>query len=129
MKIPKTDVQSSSQKIMGFTGEPKQPVGTIELFVEIGEGQRRVTQKQLFVIIDEPSAYNAFLGRPALAAFRIVLVPWNLTMKFPTDNGVGVLKGDQSTGRECYFTELRGSKKREKAKDAAVPLRIKEPTL
>ena len=50
-------------------------------------------------------------------------------MKFPTDNGIGVLKGDQNAGRECYFTELRESKKREKAKDAAVPLRIKEPTL
>jgi len=88
-----------------------------------------VVHKQLFVIIDEPSAYNAFLGRPALAAFRIILSPWNLTMKFPTDNGVGVLKGDQNAGRECYLIELRESKKREKAKDAVAPLRIKEPTL
>ena len=83
----------------------------------------------MFVIIDEPSAYNAFLGRPALAAFRIVFAPWSLTMKFPPDNGIGVLKGEQNAGRECYLTELRESKKREKAKDAAVPLRIKEPTL
>jgi len=95
MKILKANVQASSQKIMGFTGEPKQPVGVIELLVEIGEGKRRVVQKQLFVIIDESSAYNAFLGRPALAAFKIILAPWSLTMKFPTNNGVGVVKGDQ----------------------------------
>ena len=69
MKIPKADVQPSVQKIMGFAGEPKLPFGTTELLVEIGEGRRRVAQKQLFVIVDEPSAYNAFLGRPALAAF------------------------------------------------------------
>jgi len=36
MKIPKADVRASSQKIMGFTGEPKQPIRTIELLVEIG---------------------------------------------------------------------------------------------
>jgi len=46
MKIPKENVQASSQKIMGFIGEPKQPVGTIELFVEISEGERKVVQKQ-----------------------------------------------------------------------------------
>jgi len=42
MKIPKANVQASSQKIMGFTGEPKQPMGTIEHFVKIGEGQRKL---------------------------------------------------------------------------------------
>ena len=50
-------------------------------------------------------------------------------MKFPTDNGIGVLKGDQNAGRECYFTELIESRRKEKAKDAVAPLRIKEPTL
>jgi len=86
-------------------------------------------KSKLFVIIDESSAYNAFLERPALAAFKIILAPWSLTMKFPTDNGVGVVKGDQNAGRECYLIELKESKKREKAKDAVSPLRIKEPTL
>jgi len=76
------------------------------------------------VIIDEPSAYNAFLGRPALVAFKIILAPWSLTMKFPTHNGVGVVKRDQNAGRKCYLIELRESKKREKAKDAVAPLHI-----
>ena len=83
----------------------------------------------MFVIVDEMSAYNAFLGRPALAAFKVYLAPWCLLMKFPTDRGVRIVKGDQSTARECYLTELREAKKREKGKDALAPLRIKEPTL
>ena len=123
------DVQASSQKIVGFTGEPKQPIGTVDLFVELGEGERKVVRKQTFVIVDEFSAYNAFLGRPTLAAFKAVLAPWCLTIKFPTDNGVGVIKGDQNAGRECYLAELREARKREMGKDAATPVRIKEPAL
>ena len=129
MKIPMIDVQASSQKIAGFTGEPKQPIGTIDLLVELGEGERKVVRKQTFVIVDEFSAYNAFLGRPTLAAFKAILAPWCLTIKFPTDNGVGVIKGDQNVARECYWPELRESRKREMGKGAATPVRIKEPAL
>ena len=99
------------------------------MFVELGEGHKKVVRKQNFVIVDEFSAYNAFLGRPTLAAFKAILAPWCLTMKFPTDNGVGVIKGDQNAGRECYLTELRETRKRGMGKDAAAPVRIKEPTL
>ena len=38
MKIPMDDVQASSLKIAAFTGEPKQPIGTIDLFIELGKG-------------------------------------------------------------------------------------------
>lgn len=52
-----------------------------------------------------------------------------LTIKFPTDNGVGAIKGDQNAGRECYLTEIRETRKREMGKGAATPVRIKEPAL
>ena len=129
MKTPMADVQASSQKIVGFTGETRQPIRTVDLFVELGEGQKKVVRRQTFVIVDEFSAYNAFLGRPTLAAFKAILAPWCLTMKFPTDNGVGVVKGDQNAGRECYLIELREARKREMGKGAAAPVRIKESTL
>ena len=129
MRIPMVDVHASSHKIVGFTGEPKQPIGTIDLPIELGEGERKIFRKQMFVIVDEVSAYNAFLGRPTLAAFKIYLAPWCLIMKFPTESGVGVVRGDQNATRECYLIELREAKKREKRKDAAAPLLIKEPTL
>ena len=129
MKIPMADVQASSLKIAGFTGEPKQPIGTIDLIVELGEGLRKVARRQTFIIVEEFSAYNAFLGRPTLAAFKAVLAPWCLTIKFPTDNGIGIIKGDQNVGRECYLAELRETKRREMGKDAAPSVRIKERTL
>lgn len=52
-------------------------------------------------------AYNAFLGRPALAKFRVAIAPWFLTRKFPIENNVGIVQGDQMGGCERYVTELK----------------------
>jgi len=52
MKIPMADVQASSLNIADFTGEPKQPIGTIDLIVELGKGPRKVARKQTFKIVE-----------------------------------------------------------------------------
>ena len=44
--------------------------------------------------------------------------------KFPTDKGVGVVHGDQATGRACYVAELREAQRREKEKVANSSVRI-----
>ena len=66
--------------------------------------------------LDIPSPYNAFLVRPALAEFRVAIAPWCLTLKFPTDHGIGVVQGDQAAGRACYVAELREAQRKEKGK-------------
>lgn len=65
----------------------------IDLSIELGEEEQRVVLIQTFMIIDEFSAYNAFLDQPNFADFRIALAPWHLTMKFLTKNGVRVVRG------------------------------------
>ena len=69
-----------------------------------------------FVVLEIDSPYNAFLGRPALAEFKAAIAPWWLTLKFPTDHGIGVVQGDQASGRACYVAELRGAQRKEKGK-------------
>lgn len=73
VKLTMKDVIACTTRIQGFTGEAKQPVGTIDLPVELGEGDRTVAITQTFVIIDSGSSYNVFLGRPTLADFKIAL--------------------------------------------------------
>jgi hypothetical protein len=60
-----------------------------------------------FLIVDPPSAYNAILGRTALNDFKVVTSTPHLSMKFSTEEGVGVEKGDQRMARECYNTSLK----------------------
>ena len=123
-----SDVKACQNKVHGFIGQAVQPIGVISLLVELGEGEQKATRIQDFVIIDEPSAYNAFLGRPTLAAFRITMALWRLTMKFPAENGVGRIIGDQQAARECYLVELAEARKKELKKDVEPSLCIQNPS-
>lgn len=129
MKLSMADMRACPNKIHGFTVQPTQPVGVIDLLVELGEGEKKVAMIQTFVVVDEHSAYNAFLGKPTLTAFKIALAPWCLTTKFPTERGVVVIKGDQKTARECYMAELVEAKRKEMGKNAGPPLRIRDTAL
>ena len=56
-----------------------------------------------FPIVDAPSAYNMLLGRPSLNAVRAIPFAYHMVVKFPTENGVGMVRGDQWVAMECYF--------------------------
>ena len=124
MKMETKDLKPSKARIHGFNGAVIDAVGYVELPVELGQGERRRVRILPFVVLDVDSPYNVFLGRPALAEFRAALAPWCLTLKFPTDKGVGIVHGDQAAGRSCYVAELREAHRREKGKVADNPVRI-----
>jgi hypothetical protein len=52
-------------------------------------------------LIDPPLGYNAILGRMALNELEAVMLTPHLSMRFPTEEGFGVQKGDQRMAREC----------------------------
>ena len=52
------------------------------------------------------SAYNAILGRPTLNSWKVVTSTYHLMIKFPTDYGVGELRGSQVAARECYVAMM-----------------------
>ncbi|KAK3000526.1 hypothetical protein RJ639_021865 [Escallonia herrerae] len=60
-----------------------------------------------FVVVRVPSAYNAILGRTALNQLRAVVSTYHMKMKFPMENGVGEVKGDQAVARQCYMASCR----------------------
>ena len=107
MKMEAADLKPCQSRVHGFNGSATIPTGMVELPVELGVGERRRVRMLQCIVLDIDSPYNAFLGRPALAEFRIAIVPWCLTLKFPTDHGIGIFQGDQATARACYVAELR----------------------
>jgi len=46
------------------------------------------------LVVDRPSAYNAIFGRTDLNELKVVTSTLHLSMKFPTEERVGVVKGD-----------------------------------
>ena len=60
-----------------------------------------------FFIVDAPSTYNMLLGRPSLNTIRAVPSAYHMIVKFPTENGVGMVRRGQRVARECYLTSIK----------------------
>ena len=60
-----------------------------------------------FLVVDRPSAYNAIIGRPRLHKLRAATSTYHLMMKFPIEEGVGKIKGDQLAVRRCYNISMK----------------------
>lgn len=71
------------------------PLGSIELPVMARAYPRQRTIMVRFLIIDRPSAYNAILERTTLNDLQAVTSTSHLSMKFPTEEGINVEKGNQ----------------------------------
>ena len=60
-----------------------------------------------FLIVDAPSAYNVLLGRLSLNAIKAIPFAYHMVVKFPTADGVGMVRGDQRVARECYSASMK----------------------
>ena len=82
------------------------PLGAVTLSVMVGNYPQQITKDVTFLVVDYLFAYNAILGRPTLNSWKAVTSTYHLMIKFPTDYGVGELRGNQVAARECYITML-----------------------
>ena len=59
-----------------------------------------------FLVVDCSSSYNAIIRRPTLNSWKAVTSIYHLSVKFPTEYGIGEVQGDQLAARECYLAML-----------------------
>ena len=78
----------------------------ISFQITTGTYPKQATKKVEFLVVDCPSAYNVIIGHPTLNRLRAVTSIYHLLVRFPTENGVGEMKGDQAMTRECYLTSV-----------------------
>ena len=72
------------------------------LTVTTGSYLGQLTRQVDFLMVDCPTSYNVIIGRSTLNKWKAATSTYCLKVKFPTDNGVGEVKGDQVLTRECY---------------------------
>ncbi|KAK3041515.1 hypothetical protein RJ639_000134 [Escallonia herrerae] len=111
MNIPTYRLRKTDTPLYGFSNHPVAAKGIIALPVAIGTPPAQANFMLDFVVVKVPSAYNAILGRPALNQLQAVVSTYHLKMKFPTEHGIGEVKGDQNTARQCYVTSCRSKNK------------------
>ena len=83
------------------------PLGSIQLVLTLGDPPCQATTTVRFLIVDAPLAYNVLLGRPSLNAIKAIPSSYNMVIKFPTTNRVGMVRGDQCVARECYSASMK----------------------
>ena len=71
------------------------PNGIVTLTITVGTHLRQLTRQLDFLVIDCPPSYNVIIGRPTLNGWKATTSTHCLKVKFPTDNGVSDVKGDQ----------------------------------
>ena len=107
MGIGKEKLEPVNAYLRGFSGERVLPLGSIQLVLTLGDPLCQAITTVRFLIVDAPSAYKMLLGRPSLNTIRVIPSAYHMVIKFPTANGVGMVRGNQRVARECYSTSMK----------------------
>ncbi|GKV51996.1 hypothetical protein SLEP1_g58606 [Rubroshorea leprosula] len=102
MQLNLSSLQKHEGPIYGFDNQPVPVEGVITLPIYVGSEPRFRMASVTFLVVKMESAFNAILGRATLCELKAVISQPHLCMKFPTPQGVGVLKGNQKMARACY---------------------------
>ena len=106
MRIDRERLVPTNTLLVGFRGTRVNPLGTVTLLVMVDDYPQQITKDVTFLVVDCLSAYNAIFGRFTLNAWKAVTLTYHLMIKFPTNYGVGELRGDQIAMHKCYIAML-----------------------
>ena len=107
MGIGRENEEPVNAYLRGFSGERVLPLGLIQLVLTLGDPPCWATTILRFLIVDAPSTYNMLLGKPSLNTIRVIPSAYHMVIKFPTANGVGMVRGNQRIARECYLASMK----------------------
>ncbi|XP_073137061.1 uncharacterized protein [Henckelia pumila] len=102
MDLQGCEIHPVKTSLYGFAGHNVRPRGEVWLPITLGSGDIKKTVMALFTVVEAPSSYNIILGRPSLNDFMAVATAYHQKIKFPVENQVGEVKGDQHSSRRCY---------------------------
>ncbi|XP_075633666.1 uncharacterized protein LOC142606156 [Castanea sativa] len=99
LKLDPGRLRPFDSPLVSFSGDRVYPKGIVTLTVTVGTYLRQLTRQLDFLVVDCPSSYNVIIGRPTLNRWKLATSTYCLKVKFPTENDVGEVKGDQVLAR------------------------------
>ena len=111
------DLSKYDMPLMGFDGRMVIPKGQISLPVNMEGKEVMVT----FIVVVSFFPYTVILGRPWIHAMRAVPSTLHIKVKFRTEQGIAIVRGNQQVARQCLVAAVdQGIEQRELAEE--VPL-------
>ncbi|XP_030936448.1 uncharacterized protein LOC115961647 [Quercus lobata] len=109
------DLSKYDAPMVGFDDKVVILEGQISLPVNM-EGKKVVVT---FIVVNSFSPYTAILGRPWIHAMGVVPSTLHVKVKFPTEQGIAVVRGSQQVARQCLVTAVNWKNERAKEKEIA----------
>ena len=106
LKVDPKRFRPFESPLVSFSGDKVYPRGIVLLMVTVSSYPLQVTNQHNFFIVDSPSSYNAIIGRPTLIWWKAATSTFCLKVKFPTERGIGEIRGDQVLARGDYRAVL-----------------------
>ncbi|XP_075654748.1 uncharacterized protein LOC142624902 [Castanea sativa] len=97
LSLKKGDLSKYDTPLMGFDGHMVTLEGQISLPVIMGGREVMVT----FIVVTSFSPYTTIFRRPWIHDMGAVLSTLHVKVKFRTDKGITVIRGDQQAARQC----------------------------
>ena len=107
MGIGREKLEPVNAYLRGFSGERVLPLGSIQLVLTLRDPPCQATTTVRFLIVDAPLAYNMLLGKPSLNTIKAIPSAYHMVIKFPTTNGVGMVRGNQRVAKVCYLASIK----------------------
>ena len=96
-------LSSFTSPIYGFSGEPTVPLGKTILPVLAGP----INLQTEFIVVKAPSPYNTIMGRDWLHRMKAIPSTLHQKLRFPTEEGVMELNGDQVAVKQCVLAAVK----------------------
>ena len=111
------DLSKYDTPLVGLNGQMVVPEGQISLPVNMEGKEVMVT----FIVVNSFSSYTAILGRPWIHAMGAVPSTLHVKVKFHTEYGIAIVRGNQQVARQCLVAAVNQEiKQKESTKE--VPL-------
>ncbi|XP_050278070.1 uncharacterized protein LOC126719580 [Quercus robur] len=103
LRLKSQDLAKYDTPLVSFDGRVVVPEGQISLLVDM-EGKEVIVT---FIVVRSFSPYTAILGRPWIHAMKAIPSTLHVKVKFLTEYGVTVVRGNQRVARQCLVTAVR----------------------
>jgi len=100
--------------------------GYVDLRTTFSNNQAPKTIVVRYIVVNAPSSYNLLLGRPSLNKLGVVVSTTHMKMKFPTTEGIVIMRVDQEIARKCYESSLHARRTYAIAQSGSVREGIRE---